>query len=179
MDIIKNCLVTNTDAKVLREYCIDKLNPLYQKYRGFNTSINLEASNVFNIYSGYVAVVFGNSRSGYEIVVSINYNQAIKYGNLKSVDVTLNQSVDIGQKLGEANKYVSIEYLSTYVKNQYSFRLRDVQMYKDDPSKIINVATSDFSPTNLQYNQSGLMDFVDEYNGGIDPMVQFILSDNT
>ena len=167
MNIIPDCLITRSDAKVLKEYCIDKSNPLYRQYKGFNTSINLEASDVYTMYAGYVAVVFGDSKSGYEIVVRMNRDQAIKYANLKSIDVRMNQQVDISQKIGQANKYVKVEYLTTYVKNPYSFRLGQTQMYKDDPAKIIDVSTSVVSNTSPQYSESGLKDFVYEYDGGV------------
>lgn len=178
MNIVSNCLITRSDAKVLKEYCIDKSNPLYRQYKGFNTSINLEASDVYTMYAGYVAIVFGDSRNGYEIVVRMNQDQAIKYGNLKSIDVKVNQQVDISQKVGQANKYVKVEYLTTYVKNPFSFRLGQTQMYKDDPAKIIDVSTSVVSNTSLQYNESGLQDFVYEYDGGVPASTQFMLSNN-
>lgn len=178
MTEIKNCLITQSDAKVLREYCISKSSPLYQQYKGFNTSINLSATSVYNLYSGYVVMIPGDKKSGYEVVILINQNQAIKYSNLKSVDVKMHQQVDVSQKIGEARTYVRVEYLSTYVKNQFPFRVNSTQMYKDDPAKIIDPFNSYIQNESPQYNQSGLMGFVDEYDGGIAPSIEFELTGN-
>lgn len=178
MTVVKGCLITRSDAKVLREYCISTSSPLYLQYKGFNTSMNLSASSVYNLYSGYVTMIPGDARSGFEVVVLVNQNQAIKYSNLKSVEVTLNQRVDISQKLGEAKSYVKIEYLSTYVKNQFPFRIGSTQMYKDDPAKIIDPFNSYINNEFPQYDQSGLMGFMDEYDGGIAPSIEFELTGN-
>ena len=56
--------------------------------------------------------------------------------------------------------------MSTKANNQYAFRLGDKQMYKDDPSKIIDPLNSNISLTFPQYSESGLMDFEEAYNGG-------------
>lgn len=166
MERIKNCIITNSDAKVLREWCMDKTSPLYKEYKGFNTSINLETNKVYNAYTGHVAMVSGDKRLGYDVVVRINDTQAIRYSNLKSVDVKMRENVDISQQIGEANKYVKVEYLTTRANNQYAFRIGDKQMYKDDPSKIIDPENSNIRSTFPQYSESGLMDFEDAYNGG-------------
>ena len=166
MERIKDCIITNSDAKVLREWCVDKNSPLYKEYKGYNTSINLETKEVFNAYTGYVAMVSGDKRLGYDVVVRINEKQAIRYCNLKSVNVKMRDNVDISQQIGEANKYVKVEYLTTKANNQYAFRLGDKQMYKDDPSKIIDPLNSNISLTFPQYSESGLMDFEEAYNGG-------------
>lgn len=178
MKEIQNCLITQSNAKVLKEFCIDNSSPLYKLYRGFNTSVNLEATSVYTMYAGYVAIVFGDSKSGYEVVVRMNQNQAIKYANLKSIDVRLNQQVDISQKIGEAKSFVRVEYLTTYTKNPYSFRIGPVQMYKDDPMKILDSQNSVAVNTSLMYKDSGLKDFLDEYDGGVSPSVVYMLSNN-
>lgn len=179
MDVIKNCLITNSDAKVLKEYCVDKTNPLYQKYRGFNTSLNLSASKVYNLYYGRVVMITGSSRFMYEVVVKLNDHQAIKYGNLKSVSVSQGQDADIGSEIGTANKYVAVEYMSTYVKNQYSFRINSIQMYKDDPAKLFDDSLHIIESQPVSYfSQSGLREVVSEYDGGIYDSSIFILSDN-
>lgn len=177
-DVIKSCLITNSDAKVLRQYCIDKSNPLYQQYKGFCTSVNLEATNVFTMYSGRIAMISGDERSTYQVVVQINSNQCIRYTNLKSVNVKYNQQVDVSQQIGVARRYVGVEYLTTYVKNPFSFRLGSIQLYKDDPAKILDSTISSIQNNSLQYSESGLMDFNNEYNGGIDSSSEFILSNN-
>ena len=178
MNVIKNCLITNSDAKILRQYCIDRNSPLYAEYKGFNTSVNLEATNVYNMYSGYVAMITGDSKSKYDVVICLNSSQAIKYGNLKSISIKIKQNVDITQQIGVADKYVKIEYLSTYTYNQYSFRLNDTQMYKDDPMKILDIDSAVIQTTSPQYSESGLIDVVSAYDGGIDPTSRFILSNN-
>ncbi len=166
MNVIEDCLVTQSDAKVLKQYCISTSSPLYKQYKGFNTSLNLSADKVYNMYAGRVATISGNSKIGFEVSVLVNQNQAIKYGNLRSITVKLNQFIDVSFQIGVANKYVSIEYMSTYIKNQYSYRVGTIQMYKDDPAKIIDITSTVMCNTSLQYSESGLYDVVDEYDGG-------------
>ena len=64
------------------------------------------------------------------------------------------------------------------MKNQFPFRVGPTQMYKDDPSKIIDPFNSYIQNSSPQYSQSGLMSFVDEYDGGIAPSVEFELTGN-
>lgn len=152
--VIKNCLITNSDATVLKEYCIDKSNPLYRQYKGFNTSVNLEAKDVHSLCYGQVCMITGDKKSGYDVAVRVNQNQVVRYGNLNTVDVAVNDIVDISNKIGEVKNWVKFEYMNTYTKNQYSFRVGDVQMYKDDPMKIFDSNTAVLQGKSLQYNQS-------------------------
>lgn len=164
--VIKNCLVTGTDADVLKEYCIDRTNPLYSLYKGFNTSVNLSASDVYAAYAGTVMMITGNARTNYEVVVMCNVNQAVKYGNLKLVEVHKGQAVDVVTKIGSARGFVKVEYLTTYVKNPYSFRMNNIQMYKDDPMKILQPGSSVIQSASYQYSNSGLRDVVSALDGG-------------
>lgn len=173
MDVIKDCLITQSDAKVLKEYCIDKSNPLYKEYKGFNTSVNLEATDIYNGYMGLVAMVSGDSRTGYEVTVQLNLDQAVKYGNLKHVDVQMNNYIDIGEKIGVANKWLRFEYMNTNVHNQYSFRVGDVQMYKDDPMNILDPDRFVLLSSSEQYSNSGLIDIEEEFDDGFEPLEEF------
>ena len=166
MSVIKNCLITNTDATILKEYCVDKSNPLYVQYRGFNTCINLEADAVYSPYYGRVSQVSGNHRFGYSVVISINSEQAIKFSHLRTLIVEWNDFVDVGQKIGAANKYVSFEYITTYVKNQYDTMVSGVKMYKDDPMKVIDPSNSVIVATPQKFDDSGLRGVVSALDGG-------------
>ena len=176
--VIKNCLITRSDASVLKEFCIDVSNPLYKEYKGFNTSVNLEATSVYSMYSGVVSMVCGDSRLGYEVTVLLNANQAIKYGNLKSVEVSENQSIDVSQKIGESRKYVKVEYMNTFIRSKFNYRVGYVMMYKDDPMKILDIHSTEIQDTSVQYSESGLISIKDEYDRGLNPSMVFMLSDN-
>lgn len=178
MTILKDCIITRSDAKVLREYCDSKYSPLYREYKGFNTSVNLTASLVYNMYAGDVIMISGDVKSTYDVVVSITRNQAIRYRNLKSIAVKLHQYVDISDLIGAAKTFVKIEYLSSFTKTDFVFRLGDEVFYKDDPMKILDSETSVISRSSPQYLQSGLRGFVDAWNGGVDDSMRKMLSDN-
>ncbi len=177
-NVIKNCLITGSDAKILKQYCASTDSPLYRQYKGFNTSVNLTASDVYNMYSGTVSMISGDKKSGMDVVVLINNNQAIRYRNLKTVSVKLNDSVDISQKIGEAKTAVRVEYLSTYAKNQFPFRMNNTVMYKDDPMKILDIETTAVAESGPLYSESGLMDVMQEYDGGYSRDMFNMLSDN-
>lgn len=176
--VIKNCLITRSDASVLKEFCIDKTNPLYKEYKGFNTSVNLEATSVYSMYTGVVSVVCGDVSSGYEVVIYLNPNQSIKYGNLKSILVDEGQSIDISEKLGEAKNYVKIEYMNTYNTSPYTYRLGSILMYKDDPMKILDLENTEIRDSFSQYSESGLQYTQTEYDQGINSSTVFMLSGN-
>lgn len=176
--VIKNCLITRSDARVVKEYCASTESPLYRQYKGFNTSVNLTATDVYTMYAGTVSMISGDKKSGLDVVVLINQQQAIRYRNLKEVSVKLNEFADISQKIGVAKTAVWIEYLSTHVKNQFPFRMNNTVMYKDDPMKILDIETTAVSTIGPQYSESGLMDFMDEYNGGYSWDMFRMLSDN-
>ena len=171
--VIKNCLITNSDATILKEYCIDKSSPLYKEYKGYNTSINLEANEVFNGYTGRVSLISGDPRSKYDVVVQLNLNQAVKYGNLKSVNVKMGDFIDIGTKIGDASRWLKFEYMNTSVHNQFPFRIGDVQMYKDDPLNVLDPNKFMRLCTSEQYSRSGLIDIEEEFDDGFEPLVEF------
>ena len=176
--VIKNCLITRSDASVMKEYCVDTSDPLYKVYKGFNTSVNLEATSVYSMYSGVVSMVCGDPKSGYEVSVLLNANQAIKYGNLKSVDVQENQQVDVTSKIGEAKRYVKIEYMTTFTRSKFNYRVGTVMMYKDDPMKILDASSTEIQNSSMQYSESGLQGVYDKYDGGLNPSMVFMLSNN-
>ena len=176
--VIKNCLVTRSDALVLKEYCVDASSDLYKIYKSFNVSVNLQATSVYAMYAGVVSMLCKNSNNTHDVIMLLNSNQAIKYGDLKEVHVKVNQFVDVSTYLGEANKYVKIEYMSTFVKSPYLFRVGDIVMYKDDPMKILDPSSNEIRNESQQYSESGLQGFVDKYDGGYQSSFQFMLSNN-
>lgn len=178
MYVIKNCLITQSDAKVLREFCIDKQDPKYKEYKGYNTSVNLETTDVYSGYAGRVTMIAGDARRGFEVGVSMNTQQAIKYGNLKSVNISINQDVDIGTKIGEARRWVSVEYLTTNAENSFPCRIGLNQMYKDDPMLVLN--PDNYVPLNRspQFSESGLIAIEEEFDDGFNDFLIEFDSDN-
>lgn len=177
--VIKNCIITQSDAQIVKEYCASTDNPLYRQYKGFNTSVNLTATDVYTMYGGTVAMISGDKMSGFDVVVLINSQQAIRYRNLKSIEVSQNEFIDTAQKVGVARTAVWVEYLSTFVKNQFPFRMQNMVMYKDDPMKILDVDASVITTVGPQYAESGLEDFMDAYNGGYSSDLAHMISDNS
>lgn len=176
--VIKNCLVTRSDASVLKEFCIDVSSPLYKQYKGFNTSVNLEATSVYSMYSGVVSMICKESNLNYLVGVLINANQAIMFGNLKSINVRENQTVDVVTKIGEANKFVKVYYMTTFMKTLYTYRIGNILMYKDDPMKILDFRNSQIQDTSPQFSESGIIEIKNEYDQGLNPSMIFMLSDN-
>ena len=180
--VIKNCLVTRSDALVLKEFCIDKSSPLYKTYKGFNTGVNLQASSVYSMYSGEVCMIWGQRTQSWVVGIFVNFDQLYLFKNLKSVAVDVGQSVDIGTYIGEANKWVTIEYANTYIKNEFPYRVGTrkgvVTMYKDDPMKILDPESTQIQDKLPQYDESQLQGVVDRYDQGLNPSMMFMLSDN-
>lgn len=176
--VIKNCLITRSDASVLKEFCIDTANPLYIQYKGFNTSVNLEATSVYSMYSGVVSMICKESSKNYSTCILLNSTQAMMFSNLKSVDVRENQAIDISSKIGEANKYVKIYYMNVFVKTPYTYRIGNILMYKDNPMKILDFKNSEVKDVSPQFSESGIIEIKNEYDQGLNPSMVFMLSDN-
>lgn len=179
MDVIKNCLVTRTDAKIVKQFCIDKKDPLYRQYRGYRTSMRLEATDVYNLYAGTVVMIYGSKDIGFQVIVAADVDNLIRYENLKEIDVKKNDSIDIGTKIGSVKRFLDISYFTTQVKNDHPVRVGNFPvMYKDDPMKIIDPSNPAIMPITIVYEESGLMDTVEEYDGGIDESAVYELTGN-
>lgn len=131
MRIIRNCLITNSDTKLIKEYG--------QQDDEFHTGVDIEANEIFSLSSGVVVHVGKNESEENVVIVSYNKYICVSYGHLQSVDVLFGDPIILGQKIGQANKFVHIELLN--INQQYStfpVRIGESTFYKFDPTDIVD-----------------------------------------
>ena len=79
----------------------------------------------------------GKQNGLYVVTVQCNANECLRYCNLKTCDVDLNDSITEGSVIGIANKYVCIEYCTTGNKNRYVVRIYNKTYFKQNPMDIL------------------------------------------
>lgn len=178
MKVIKDCIVTQGDAEVLREYVDSKSDPLYKSYKKFNSSLDLKCKEVYSMFSGLVVIA---SRDPYKktYTTTIRYSNTtlMSYSNLKSLNVSEGDEVDVGDLIGIAQKFVSMEYLN-FKTSLWPVRIWNLTYYKQDPYPIIESGGEGISDylSNLG-DMSGYSE-IDESYGDVPPSAHIELTDN-
>lgn len=133
--ILKNCVITHQNSKILKEYDVAAGTKVY------HTGIDIEASD---IYSPCYGVCIYNGLVDGQPSCTIQYSQNIclRYTHLKEVFVSAGSLVEYNQKIGLADKYVHFENLTSERAYPY-FRVffnsdKSYFMYKHDPMLILS-----------------------------------------
>ena len=77
------------------------------------TGVDITTNKVYNICKGVVVFVGMSVENKFVVNVQIDSTQMVRYCNLKSENVKPNQPVDSNALIGEADKFVRIEYCSS------------------------------------------------------------------
>lgn len=135
VDYISNCIITDSDAKVLKQCVLDKQDPLYKKYGGFHTGVDLIATTVFSLTPGKIIHV-GSDGSHKKIIVALDdFNWCI-YGNLRLTSVSIGDTVFPKSYVGYADRYVHFEYCNS-TQSLWPVHVLKWTLYKQDPMVII------------------------------------------
>lgn len=135
---IPNCVVTGSDAVILKHFVIDKYDDLYKKYSGYNEGILLECIDkyVYNQFDGKVMIVdYDNQR--FSIVVQMDSDNCMKYSNLTECRVRKGQYVYSKDLLGKCKKSVKVEYCNTASPNNFPLRVLGTTFYKQNPETVL------------------------------------------
>lgn len=102
--------------------------------------IDIEATSVYNIHKGVVVYVGQSTDGKYVVNVQLDATRIVRYCNLKTEYVSPNQAILEGVKIGEADKYVRVEYcassLPTNDKTQ-CIRVGASSYYKYNPYNLL------------------------------------------
>ena len=98
--------------------------------------IEYVATSVKSVCEGTVIYV-GASDGRYVVNVQSNSNECIRYCRLKSVNVKINDKVGLDTVIGQADKFVRLEYCTTFVKSNYVVRIYNRTYYKQDPRPLL------------------------------------------
>lgn len=143
--VIKDCIITNSDATVLKRYVDSREDPLFKKYHGFYRGIDLEVKDksVYSMFHGTVDMV-SNTEDGYSIRVKYDNGHYLQYSKLKKCEFKKSEvpiTVDSGQKLGSVSKYVTVFYI-TLNETLGPVRIGDRTLYKNDPTPLLKSGSS-------------------------------------
>lgn len=132
MEVIKNCLITQQDSKVLRTWLDDLGIQSYNSTARYHTGVDLEATSVY-AFCSCVCVYVGNDESDKTaVIVQYDRNRAFRFSNLRSADVVGGQALPTGTKIGDADNFVHFELL-TREESEWGVRAGKEDYWKHDP----------------------------------------------
>ena len=105
--IIKNCFITKSDSTILKDWSTSSNN--------IHTGIDLSGNKIYSPCYGVVVQILNSMHDNKIIVIQYNADTCIRFTNLSSVEVKINQSVTEGELIGHCTKYVHVELLSTTI----------------------------------------------------------------
>lgn len=131
LSVLLNTKIIDDDMYIEKHWC---------ETPPYNTGMNIKGNNVYSICPGTVLYVGKDLNNIYTVNVSVNMNQIIRYCNLKSVDVTSGDVIDMNDPIGVAHKYVHFEYC-TSEKSNWPVRINNIQYYKHNPEGLLDGST--------------------------------------
>lgn len=132
MEVIKNCLITQQDSKVLRSWLDDLGTQTYNSSERYHTGVDLSATSVYAFCSCVCVYVGNDEKDKIAVIVQYDRNRAFRFSNLKSSDVTGGQPLPKGTKIGEADNFVHFELL-TREESKWGVRAGKEDYWKHDP----------------------------------------------
>lgn len=132
MEVIKNCLITQQDSKVLRSWLDDLGTQTYNSSQRYHTGVDLSATSVYAFCSCVCVYVGNDEKDKIAVIVQYDRNRAFRFSNLKSSDVTGGQPLPKGTKIGESDNFVHFELL-TREESEWGVRAGKEDYWKHDP----------------------------------------------
>lgn len=132
MEVIKNCLITQQDSKVLRTWLDDLGTQPYNSSQRYHTGVDLSATSVYAFCSCVCVYVGNDEKDKIAVIVQYDRNRAFRFSNLKSSDLTGGQPLPKGTKIGEADNFVHFELL-TREESAWGVRAGKEDYWKHDP----------------------------------------------
>lgn len=137
--IISNCVVTQSNAQILRSYVDSVKDPLYKVYKklclGVEIKLPKTPQTIYSLFPGVVVHV-GHVEKKYTIIIAYNSTHCVKYDNLTTAVVKLGDEVDTAQKIGTCADFLHFEYLNNNVSN-WPVRIDATTLYKHDPTVLL------------------------------------------
>lgn len=134
-NIIKNCLITKSDCKIIKPFIDNVKSYQYRLYKGYHPGIDLECKTVYapcNITMLYQGYDEDRRRC---IVLQYDGDICLRFSNLSSISLKNEfQKVYKGDELGKCNKFVHFEILSYFIQSDWRVRVLDREYSKLDPT---------------------------------------------
>ena len=102
------------------------------------TGVDIITSDVYNLAYGQI-VYIGQYEGHYLVDIKSNNNEVLRYCNLNYVNVQPASYIREGTKIGTAQKYVHIEYVTSWRGDSvFPVRINDLTYYKQDPQDVLD-----------------------------------------
>lgn len=137
--MIKNCLVTNGDAKIVQPYDVVR-NQGEMTKKTFHTGIDLfeQSKTAYAVCHCVVTYVGKNNDEGNVVCVQYNPFISFRYCKLTEVLVQEGDLVEQYSPVGRYDKFIHFEALSKLDQNNWPVRIWGRQYYKQDPLTYID-----------------------------------------
>ena len=132
MEVIKNCLITQQDSRVLRSWLDDLGVQNYNSKECYHTGVDLSATSVYAFCNCVCVYVGQDETDKIAVIVQYDRNRAFRFSNLKFSDVTGGQALPKGTKIGIADNFVHFELL-TRQESEWGVRAGKEDYWKHDP----------------------------------------------
>ena len=136
--VITNCVVTQIDSEVLKDYNVYAEDPAYKRIHQYCPGVDLSAYAGFTAYPGMV-VYKGTDDFGKVVIIQTGTNFCVSYSHLSNILVELGSVLDSVYTVGQCDTYLHLELL-TKVESKWPIRIGSEVWYKDDPYKLLNGA---------------------------------------
>lgn len=139
MPIIKNCLVTKSDATIVNPYDVARKQGEMTK-KEFHTGIDLFEKSKTAYAVCHCVVTYVGYNTDEKHVVCVQYNSIIsfRYCNLSEVLVEEGDLIEQGSPVGKYDKFIHFECLNKVDKSEWPVRIWGRQYYKQDPLSFID-----------------------------------------
>lgn len=135
VDVIPNCTVTDSDARILKQCVMDNRDPLYKSYGGFHTGLDLETKYTYSLTPGDVIHVGTDGLYNTVIIALDEFNWCI-YGHMLVASVSIGDELEAGAYIGVADRYVHFEYCNS-IQSRWPVHVLKWTLFKQDPMIII------------------------------------------
>ena len=129
--------ITDLTFKVICPWIDGSDRKLYQKYKTFHTGVDIPAKQVYS-YSQGVVIGVGMQDGMYFVTVQFDAENLFRYGHLKSFDVSVNDIVQAGDRIGLAKNHLHFEWATASDQSKFAVWFGDVTYYKQNPERLFN-----------------------------------------
>lgn len=170
MDVIKNCVITQNTAKILKPFIGEDDEKEYKQDKEYHTGVDIECNGiVYSISFGTILYIGQNlNESTYNIIVLDNDGNGYNYSGLYEYqELEIGDYISAGQAIGSTKNYVHFEYLQT-VPTIFPIRIEGLTLYKYDPQFLLEqniLLSSDTEIPDIRFQDPDKRDELeDEYS---------------
>lgn len=134
--VIQNSKLTNGVAIIQTPFIDNVRSPYYSVHHTLNSSCVVAARSIYSLCRG--VVVFIGNQPYNSVVVQYDTSTCLVYGNLATINVALNQSIESSELIGTVTDSVFVELLKSEGDSRvWPVRIGANEYFKQDPEAYI------------------------------------------